>query len=151
MKRTAAALVVLSVVAWTSAVNGEDSSRQKFLDFFSAIVGDWQIPESRGGSLDYHLALSKSKACFIAETADATHIHGWNPEQKCVSVVSFFANGNQAVADLHFVDDKTIAGDVTTRRADGTKREFQLTWRVVSSDRMECNVGDRTMDVLRSK
>ena len=151
MNRTLATLATVALLAGSSVTDAEEVSRQKFLDFFTPIVGEWQITNPDGETSDFNLAICKSKMCFIADSAKATHIYGWNPKDKCISVMSFFPNGNQGVVDFVFESEKTLVGDVTIRNADGSIEEFKLTWRVVSNERQEYELEDQKWVVTRRK
>ena len=150
MNRVLIAVVVVVALAGTSIGNAQQAPRQKFVDFFQLIVGNWQITNPAGNVADYTLAFSKSKACFIADNEAATHIYGWNPEKGTVSVMSFFPNGDQGIGDFSFQDDKTLAGDVTIRNADGTRTQFKATWSMVD-DRQELTISDQKWTVTRRK
>jgi hypothetical protein len=150
MNRVLIAVVVVVLLAGTSIGNAAEEARQKYVDFFQLIVGNWQITNPAGNVGDYTLAFSKSKACFIADNEAATHIHGWNPEEKTVSVMSFYSNGNQGISEFRFQDGKTLVGEVTIRNADGTRTQFKATWSIVD-DRQELTISDQKWTLTRRK
>lgn len=151
MNRVLTAIVVLVVLAAASIGKAQEDSRQKFFAFFEPLVGDWQIKGPQSEGVDYTFTLSKSKTCFVSDSAKATHVYGWNPEKRVISVVSFFSNGSQGEAEFRFQDEKTLSVDVTMHNADGSTRQFKATMRVVNADRHEFAVGDQVWVNTRRK
>lgn len=100
------------------------ADREEHLEYWAKFVGDWQMENQ---SLDLKVTRTEGGACFIFDTESITFVHGWDPAEGKMKVLSFYENGAHGMGHAT-IEMGDMAGESYTTNPDGTSRD--ATWRI---------------------
>lgn len=121
-----------------SAMPASAAERDEHLEYWSNFVGDWQLEND---SLEMAITRTDSGACFIFETPTITFVHGWDPAERKMRILSFYEDGAHGTGHAT-MEGEDMVGQSHTVNPDGTSRN--AIWRITkeSDSRFEFTTGN---------
>ena len=81
------------------------------------------------------MTLTKDRSTFIIQHEEVTRFGGWDPENRCIKVSTFYSNGRYDYSLWRLVDSKpTYRIEVVVISPDGTKSPSKATMTVLGED-----------------
>lgn len=119
-----------------SSASADD--RAEHFEYWANFVGDWQLEND---SLEMKITRSDNGSCFIFETPTITFVHGWDPAEGKMRILSFYEDGAQGMGHAT-IEDGDMVGQSYTVNPDGTSRD--ATWQITkeSDSRFEFTTGN---------
>lgn len=135
MSRPLVLTITFLVLLIATPAPGAD--RDEHLEYWSNFVGEWQLEND---SLEMTITRTDGGSCFIFETPTITFVHGWDPAEQRMRVLSFYEDGAHGMGHATIEDDDMV-GQSHTVNPDGTTRD--ATWRITgdSDARFEFTTG----------